>query len=89
MPKFTITELEKLNWSQQSWSEVMRRNMQLLEDTLLKVDAMLDVNLTSLADNDILKWDETSGKFINVPFDNYFSTTTTTTSTSSTTTTTI
>ena len=81
MPKHTETNLERLRYNGQSWSEVMSDNMQKMEDTLLKISGMLDVTLTSLSDGDILRWNATSEKYENLAYDTFFSTTTSTTST--------
>ena len=77
--------LEYILFSGQSWTGVYNDNFQLLEDTLLYLQNLIDVDVTSLTDQDILQWNQTSGKFENVPFYDVFPSTTTTTTTSSTT----
>lgn len=86
--KFTETDLEHFRLNAQAWSGLMAENAQLLEDTLLKVSGMLDVNLSSLTDKDVLQYDSATQKFVNVPFEDVFSTTTTSSSTTTTSTTT-
>ena len=76
MPKHTETLLERLTWSQQGWQKVLSDNMEKLEDTLLYVDGLLDVDITSLADKDILQWNSSSQKFENVPYTDVFPETT-------------
>lgn len=86
MPKLSPTQLEKISYSGQGWTRVMAENMQKLNDTLLKVSGMLDVELTSLQDNDVLRWDAGEQKFKNAAWTEVFSVMTTTTSTTTTTT---
>lgn len=78
------TQLERLRYGSQSWSEIMRDNAQLLEDTLLKLSNLLDVDITSLQDGDILWYNSSSGKFENVAYTTVFSTTTTSSTTTTT-----
>ena len=66
------------------YTSVIEANNKLLNDTLLKVSGMLDVELTSLSGDDILKWNESSGKWTNVRYYAHFSTTTTTSSSTTT-----
>ena len=73
------SRLRKIPHGMWGYTASMEANNKLLNDTLLKVSGMLDVNLTSLADDDILKWNESSNKWINVRYYAHFSTTTTTT----------
>lgn len=82
--KFTETELEHFRLNAQAWSGLMAANAQRLEDTLLKISAMLDVELTSLSDKDILQWNASSQKFENVNFYTVFSTSTTSTTSTTT-----
>lgn len=81
MGKHADTELERIEYGQTGFARVMTRNMNLLNDTLLKVQSMLDVDITSLGDNDVLAWNATSEKFENIPWETAFPTTTTTTTT--------
>ena len=85
MAVLTASQLQTLRWSCQGWIQVLNYNMTRLNDTVLKVEGMLDVNLTALANNEVLQWDEGTSKFLNVDYG--FLTTTTTTTTSSSTTT--
>lgn len=77
MPKHTVSELERIEFRSSKWRAVMGRNAKRLNDALLKVDAMLDVDLDSLSNMDILQWNATEGKFQNVSFYSVFPTTTT------------
>ncbi len=86
MPKLADTELETIDLNTQGWTEILNDNFRKLNDTLLFVDAMLDVTLTSLSNQDILMWDGPSQKFVNVQFDDLPTTTSTTTTTTTTTT---
>jgi len=83
---YSETALQKLRHGTWGYTHIMEHNNALLNDTLLQVSGMLDVDLTSLANDDILKWNESSGKWKNVRYYAHFSTTTTTTSSSSSTT---
>jgi hypothetical protein len=82
MGQLTESQLQTLRWSCQGWTQILDFNMTRLNDTLLKVEGMLDVNLTALGNNEVLQWDEGTQKFVNVGYG--FLTTTTTTSTTST-----
>jgi len=81
------TDLEHVRYAQEAWSRALDSNFNLLNDTLLKVSGMQDVNLSGLADTEVLQW---NGSYFvpvaqgSIDFD---VTTTTTTSTTSTTTT--
>jgi len=86
MSKHAETQLERLRYGGQSWSKIMSDNAQKLEDTLLKLQGMLDTQITSLTDEDILVYNYGIEKWENIPYSTFFSTTTTS-STSSTTTT--
>ena len=66
MPKRSESLLEKLKLGQQGWNEVLSRNTQRLNDILLKVDGLLDVDITNLATGDVLWWNESNQKFENV-----------------------
>ena len=78
--------LEYILFSGQSWTGVYNANFQLLEDTLLYLQNLLDVDVTSLADQDVLQWSTASQKLENVPFYDVFPSTTTTSSSSTSTT---
>jgi len=84
MPIHAESQLERLRYGAQSWSEVMRDNAQLLEDTLLQLSNLLDIEITSLQDGDILWYNSISGKFENVAYTTVFSTTTTSSTTTTT-----
>jgi len=66
MPKRSESLLEKLKLGQQGWNEVLARNAQRLNDILLKVDGLLDVEISGLKDGDVLWWNQSAGKFQNV-----------------------
>lgn len=87
MPKFTQTGLETLEEGVGNWSEIMESNARILNDTLLFVSGLLDVNLTSLSERDILVYNSSTGKWENKPYESVISTTTTTSSSTTTTTT--
>jgi hypothetical protein len=89
MPKFAETGLETLTQGCQNWTKIMEKNARKLNDTLLYVDGLLDVDITSLADRDVLVWNAAAEKWENQPYHIVIPTTTTTTTSSTTTTTTI
>jgi hypothetical protein len=89
MSKFTETGLETLTQGCQNWTKIMETNSRILNDTLLYVDGLLDADISSLSDRDVLVWNATSGKWENRPYHTVIPTTTTTTSSSTTTTTTV
>ena len=86
MPKFTETGLETLTQGCQNWTKIMEENARKLNDTLLYVSGLLDADISSLTDRDVLVWNATSEKWENQPYHIVIPTTTTTTTTSSTTT---
>ena len=88
MGQLSDTQLEKLTHSCQGWNEILERNARLLNDTLLKVSGLLDVNLTSLTNGDVLAWNTSQSKWINKPKGAVVLTTTSTTTTTTTSTTT-
>lgn len=90
MPKHTTTLLERINYRSTGWTEVMKRNMELLNDTLLKARNLLDVDDTNpLQQGDVLRFNGYIQKWQNVPGRNYFPSTTTSTTVTTTTTTTV
>lgn len=72
-------KLETLDYTQPYWNHIYNKNMDLLENDLLKLNAILEIEITSLRDGDILEWDETEGAWI--PRQRVTTTTTTTTTT--------
>jgi len=66
MPKRSESLLEKLKLGQQGWNEVLSRNAQRLNDILLKVDGLLDVDITDIKTGDVLWWNASNQKFENV-----------------------
>jgi hypothetical protein len=87
MPVLSPTNLEKLRWSTQSWTEIMSENMRRLEDNLLYVIALQDVDTAGLADGDILYWNEGAGEWRVKNWKLFWPSTTSTTTTTTTTTT--
>lgn len=87
MGQLTESQLQTMRWSCQGWITILDFNMTRL-NALLKVSEMLDVNLTALANNEVLQWDEGTSKFVNVGYGFLTTTTTSTTSTSTSTSTT-
>lgn len=83
MSVLSESQLQKLRFSCQGWITILDYNMTRLNNTLLKVSGMLDVDLTSLSNNDVLRYNAASGKFENVSY-GFLTTTTTSTSTSTT-----
>lgn len=84
MAVLTESQLRTLRFSCQGWIQILDWNMTRLNDTLLKVEGLLDTNITGLANNDVLQYDEGTGKFINVNYGFLTTTSSTTSSTSST-----
>lgn len=82
--KHTTTGLERIAWGEKGYAKKLTRNMNLLNDALLYMDAMFDVDFTSLSDRDIIQWNASSQKFENVSYDSIFPSTTTTTTTTTT-----
>lgn len=75
------------NYGNADWEVYDAFNWARLNDVLLKLSALLDVDISGRADGDVLAWDAAAGKW--KPKPPPASTTTTTTTTTSTTTTTI
>lgn len=87
--KLSPTELMKLSYNQQQWNTIMEQNSRLLNDTLLKMSGLLDVDLSGIADNNLLQYNSVSGKYEPVALSEIFTTTTTTTTSTTSTTTTL
>jgi len=56
--------LETFNYGTPGWNHVYNRNMDLLENELLKLAALQDVDVTGLTDEDVLIWSSSSSKWI-------------------------
>ena len=55
--------LETIVYQQSGWHSIVTSNMQRLNDTLLKLSALGDVDVTGLADGDVLAWNNTSSRW--------------------------
>ncbi len=66
MGKRTETQLEKLKRGGQGWNEVLSANAEKLNDILLRIDGLVDVDITNLATGDVLWWNASNQKFENV-----------------------
>ena len=51
------TGLETANYSTPNWVHIHNKNVELLNDLLLRVSGLVDVDLTGLEDGQILMWD--------------------------------
>jgi hypothetical protein len=74
-------------FGESGWATLYNYNWQLLNDTLLKLSGLQDVEITGLADGDVIVWSAAKGKFVNYPppgVATWCGTTTSTTSSSST-----
>lgn len=86
MSVLSPSQLQKLRYSCQRWLEVLKTDMNLLDGTgysssLLSIANLGDVEISGLANNDILRYDSVSGTWKNVPYGFLTTTTTTTTTT--------
>jgi len=50
-----------------NWATTQNNNITSLNSTLLKLNALGDVNVSSPQDFDGLQWDEGAGEWVNVP----------------------
>jgi len=83
-----LTGLRTCEIGDDSWAADDRYNWQRLNDTLLKLSALLDVDVSGIGDDEVLSWNSATSKWEPraIPYAAN-STTTTTTSTTTTTTT--
>lgn len=51
------TGLETANYNSPMWVYIYNKNVEILNDTLLKISGLLDVDLTAIDDGAILMWD--------------------------------
>ncbi len=57
------TDLETANYNQALWQKIYNKNVQLLNSTLLKVRALLDVDPTGLVHGSYLVWNSSTQKW--------------------------
>ena len=55
--------LETDDYNSPGWVHIYNRNIDLLENDLLKLSALLDVNLEGIQDGDSLVWNSTTSKW--------------------------
>ena len=80
MVAISNSTLERIRFAAQGWGAIFNDNMQRLEDLYLTIPGMGDVEITSLADKDILQYNGTD--WVNVS-SGFLTTTTTSTTTTS------
>lgn len=80
--KDSTTGLKDIDFSEQTWNDIMKDNMRILDEDLLYITALGDVDATGLVNGDLIKWDEAGQDYIRVAWNDVFTTTTTTTTTS-------
>lgn len=73
-PNILSSGLETIKYGAHGWTEIMDRNARLLNDTLLKASNLLDVDINSLSNNDVLYWN--TSKWSNKQIVNVTTTTT-------------
>lgn len=56
--------LETFNYGAPGWNHIYNRNMDLLENELLKLNALQDVDVTGLTDEDVLIWVASESKWV-------------------------
>jgi hypothetical protein len=59
--------LETDDYGQPDWWALYNRNVELLNDVLLKVQGLLDVKVDKLVDGAMLRWDGTKWRVITFP----------------------
>lgn len=64
MTLYTDTKLETADYNLQNWEKIYNKNVELLNDVLLKINALLDVNLNNLQDGDMLVWNSAQSKWV-------------------------
>jgi hypothetical protein len=75
--KLSPTQLEKVRYSAEGWTKILNFNFQLMNDSLLYVNALQDVSIVGLADKQVLKYSTGDSKWHNVSSGFLTSTTTT------------
>ena len=63
MTILTDSGLETVTYSQPLWQMIMNKNFQMLNNTLLKINALLDVDTQNLHHGAFLKWSVSTGKW--------------------------
>ncbi|WP_028320367.1 hypothetical protein [Desulfatiglans anilini] len=63
MTILAATKLETADYGQPYWVAIYNKNVDLLNQKLLKISALLDVDATSLADGAVLRWNSESAKW--------------------------
>lgn len=56
--------LETFSYGAPGWNHIYNRCMDLLENELLKLNALQDVNVSGLTDEDVLIYNSAEGKWI-------------------------
>lgn len=56
--------LETFDYGAPGWNHVYNRDMDLLEHELLKLNALQDVDVNGLKDEDVLIWSTSASKWI-------------------------
>ncbi len=64
MTLYSDTKLETADYNLQNWEKIYNKNIELLNDNLLKLHALLDVNVNNLKDGQILVWNTAQGKWV-------------------------
>lgn len=59
--KYVLTGLEQADYNLPGWNHIYNRNFELLNDTLLKVQGLVDVDGSYLPDGGVLVWRVSSG----------------------------
>jgi hypothetical protein len=57
------TNLETINYGQADWWAIYNKNVELLNEDLLKLQALQDVKVDKLKDNSFLYWDSSASKW--------------------------
>jgi len=57
------SNLEKPDYGTPGWTAIYNKDIELLNDILLKIQSLLDVNPENLVDGTLLVWDSTASKW--------------------------
>ena len=58
------TQLETIDYGQPLWNHIHNANVDRLNGELLYLNALLDIDVSEIADGAVLSWDASAGKFV-------------------------
>jgi hypothetical protein len=58
------TGLETMDYGTPGWNHIYNRNMDLLDNELLRLKALLDTDLSGIKDGESLRWSDSESKWV-------------------------